>query len=169
MERLDKKFNEYCKKLNIKYKYSSCFEESEGEHKILNYIKNEVENNKNIVIYGLDADLLFLSLTDNLKHNLFVMREKQFFNKKEEDENLMDNVEDIKYNYVNINEFHKIINSYGISSNKFVLLCYLLGNDFLPSILSLNIKRKGIEHIINAYNNVSKKYIYLCNKYNTTQ
>ena len=101
-------------------------------------------------------NLLFLSLTDNLKHNLFVMREKQFFDKKEEDENLMDNVEDIKYNYVNINEFHKIINSYGISSNKFVLLCYLLGNDFLPSILSLNIKRKGIEHIINAYNNVKK-------------
>lgn len=156
MERLDKKFNEYCKKLNIKYKYSSCFEESEGEHKILNYIKNEVDNNKNIVIYGLDADLLFLSLTDNLKHNLFVMREKQFFNKKEEDENLMDNVEDIKYNYVNINEFHKIINNYGISSNKFVLLCYLLGNDFLPSLLSLNIKRKGIEHIMNAYNNVKK-------------
>ena len=156
MERLDKKFNEYCKKLNIKYKYSSCFEESEGEHKILNYIKNEVDNNKNIVIYGLDADLLFLSLTDNLKHNLFVMREKQFFDKKEEDKNLMDNVEDIEYNYVNINEFHKIINSYGISSNKFVLLCYLLGNDFLPSLLSLNIKRKGIDHIINAYNNVKK-------------
>jgi len=32
----------------------------------------------------------------------------------------------------------------------------LLGNDFVPSLLSLNIKRKGIDHIINAYNNVKQ-------------
>lgn len=156
MKRLHLKLEEYCKKLKIKNIYSSCYECNEGEHKIMQYIKNNIEKDKTIVIYGLDADLLFLSLTDNLKHNLFVMREKQFFDKMENENNDLNNVEEMKFNYVNINEFHEIINNYGISSNDFVVLCFLLGNDFLPSILSLNIKRKGIEHLLSAYRNVIK-------------
>jgi 5'-3' exonuclease len=149
MERLHNQFIKYCDKLNIKYKYSSCYEEGEGEHKIMNFIKKNGEKNKNIVIYGLDADLLFLSLTDNLKNNMYVMREKQYFDNKSE-KNVMDNIEKIVYNYVNINEFHKIINDYNINSDEFIILCYLLGNDFMPSILSLNIKKKGIENLIKA-------------------
>ena len=155
MERLHNNFINYCEKLNIKYNYSSCFEEGEGEHKIMNFIKKNNEMNKNIVIYGLDADLLFLSLTDNLKNNMFVMREKQYFDNKDE-KNLMENIEKNIYNYVNINEFHKIINDYNVKSDEFIILCYLLGNDFMPSILSLNIKKKGIEHLIKALLNVKK-------------
>ena len=166
MKRLDEQIINYCKKLNIKYKYSSCFEENEGEHKIFQLIRNEIDINKNIVIYGLDADLLFLSLTDNLKHNLFVMREKQHFNNdKTSEDNLMNNISNITYNYININEFHKIINNLKINFNDFnkiktndtiktddfVILCFFLGNDFMPSLLSLNIKNYGIEQLMEAY------------------
>ena len=106
MERIHKKFINYCKNLKINIIYSSYLEENEGEHKILQYIKNNIEFNKKIVIYGLDADLLFLALTDNMKHDIFIMREKQIFDNKEIDDDIIKNLE---YNYVRINELNNIV------------------------------------------------------------
>ena len=45
MERIHQKFINYCKNLKINVIYSSYLEENEGEHKILQYIKNNIENN----------------------------------------------------------------------------------------------------------------------------
>ena len=154
MERIHKKFINYCKTLKINVLYSSYLEENEGEHKILQYIKNNVEENKKIVIYGLDADLLFLALTDNMKHEIFIMRERQIFENKEIEEDIIQNLE---YNYVRINELNNIIREFDITAHDFVVLCYFIGNDFLPSLLSIDIKRKGLIHIINAYQTVRKE------------
>lgn len=154
MERIHKKFLKYCKELKINVIYSSYLEENEGEHKLLQYIKNNIEENKKIVIYGLDADLLFLALTDNMKHDIIIMREQQFFENKEIDDDIIEN---LKYNYVKINELHNIIRELDITSNEFVVLCYFIGNDFLPSLLSIDIKRKGLIHIINAYQTVKRE------------
>ena len=51
--------------------YSSYHTPSEGEHKILQHIKNN--HNTNIVIYGLDADLIFLSMASYA--DIHLMRE----------------------------------------------------------------------------------------------
>lgn len=40
--------------------YSSYLEDGEGEHKIINFIKKF--GDKTCMIFGLDADLIFLSL-----------------------------------------------------------------------------------------------------------
>jgi 5'-3' exonuclease len=154
MERIHEKFLNYCKKLKINVIYSSYLEENEGEHKILQYIKSNIEEDKKIVIYGLDADLLFLALTDNMKHDIFIMREKQIFENKEIEDDIIKNLE---YNYVRINELNNIIKEFDITAHEFVVLCYFIGNDFLPSLLSIDIKRKGLIHIINAYQTVKKE------------
>jgi 5'-3' exonuclease len=50
---------------------SSSYTPGEGEHKILQHIRNlDIKNDVN-VIYGLDADLLFLSLALH-KNNMFI-------------------------------------------------------------------------------------------------
>lgn len=53
----------------------------EGEHKIFNYIRNNFNNlNSNIIIYGLDSDLIMLSL-NHLKYtkNIYLYRETPHF------------------------------------------------------------------------------------------
>jgi len=66
----------YSKKSKIQYIYSSYHTAGEGEHKILQYIK--ANNTNNCVIYGLDADLIFLSLASR-KNNIYLLREESHF------------------------------------------------------------------------------------------
>jgi 5'-3' exonuclease len=74
MQKLHNKLLEYIKtKSNIIY--SSCYEPSEGEHKILQYIKSNIDYS--YIIYGLDADLIFLSLASQ-SNNIYLLRETTF-------------------------------------------------------------------------------------------
>ena len=156
MERLHKlivKYLEELKKSNVKCIYSSYHEPGEGEHKILQYIKKNVNPENIVIVYGLDADLLFLALSTGIEYNLFVMREQQIFSNKEPD---FDDY--IDYNYVEITQLHKIIEKLNINTDDFIVICYLVGNDFLPGLLTTDIKKAGLDKILAAYENVMKKY-----------
>lgn len=69
------------KKGKIKYIYSSYHTPGEGEHKILQHIKKNTEIDDNIVIYGLDADLIFLAMASN-RPNIYLLREQTLFQQK---------------------------------------------------------------------------------------
>lgn len=142
--------------MNIKITYSSYHVVGEGEHKIFNYIKrHNSDENKTYVIYGLDADLIFLSLASNVR-NIYLLREKlnftYNFEKHIEKYNSdyiyvsIDNTGDCIYNLINIESLNKTC-----IINDFMLICFLLGNDFLPHVPSIEIKNKGIEHLVSAY------------------
>ena len=161
MERIHNKMNEYMSELgtrSIKYIYSSYHDEGEGEHKIIQYIRNNIKSNANIVIYGLDADLLFLSMGLSLglglesSLNLYVMREKQIFSNEPINLN-----EAQEYNYVDCNQLNNLVSELDISTNDFIGICYLIGNDFLPNLLTLDIKKKGLDKILKAWNFMKKK------------
>lgn len=167
MERLNKCMEKYMEELElkgIKYIYSSYHDEGEGEHKILQYIKNNLTSSDSIVIYGLDADLLFLSLgvgsngsngsngLNNLKYNIYVMREKQVFANEEVDLNEIPD-----YNYVEIKQLHILISNLNVSTEDFIVLCYLIGNDFLPGLLTIDVKKGGLDKIFKAWNNIKNK------------
>ena len=155
MERLNKSMIEYIillKKQNKKCIYSSYHDEGEGEHKILQYIKNNLLPNTSIAVYGLDADLLFLSLGLNSKYDLYVMREKQVFTNTDVD---LDEIPE--YNYVEIKQLHILISNLGVSTNDFILMCYLIGNDFLPGLLTIDVKKGGLDKIFKAWDNLKEK------------
>ena len=68
--------------------YNSYMTPGEGEHKILQYIKENVYTNNEpraIVIYGLDADLIFLSMASHL-NNIFLLRETNQFTRSDDQE-----------------------------------------------------------------------------------
>ena len=156
MERIHNKMIEYLvelKKSKIKCIYSSYHEPGEGEHKILQYIKKNIRPEELVVIYGLDADLLFLALSTGENYNLYVMREQQIFNNTE-----LNLDEKIDYNYVEISELHKMISKLEINTNDFITICYLVGNDFLPGLLTTDIKKSGLDKILTAYETVKKIY-----------
>jgi 5'-3' exonuclease len=105
-----------------------------------------------IVIYGLDADLLFLSLGIGYNYDLYVMREKQVFANKEVN---LDEVPD--YNFVEIKQLHLLISNLNVSTDDFICLCYLIGNDFLPGLLTIDVKKGGLDKIFRAWDNLKTK------------
>lgn len=170
-------------KFDCKVIFSSSYTPGEGEHKLLQYLKKiDLKQNDNTVIYGLDADLLFLSLASK-KDNIYLMRETS---QMEIDGSKFD----AGFSYLSIDILKDIIKDEmtpRLKINKdlnikniiddFVFLCYFCGNDFLPTIPTLNIKPQnkkipnGIDTIIDAYsaviininNNNNKDINYLIN------
>ena len=170
---MDKLHEELIKfsRTNNKIIYSSYKEVGEGEHKILQYLKNNKNNNIN-VIYGLDADLIFLAMASKLS-NIYLLREESHINNKtKHNSSQVFDINDVNeplcflsidktietYNKHIINKLSENADIYEINLNKqynfiddFIVLCFLLGNDFLPHIPSINIKVNGLEYLINAY------------------
>lgn len=171
MEKLHQEILKHISKPNfkIKYTYSSYHTPGEGEHKILQDIKknNQDSINKTCVIYGLDADLIFLALASQ-KSNIYLLREEMYLKKDKNEENtdtfdiITDVAEDL--NYVSIDRTVDSINTLfdnllNIQTNKdftndFIVLCYFLGNDFLPNIPSIEIKNDGIDFILDNYSQI---------------
>jgi 5'-3' exonuclease len=170
MEKLNNKISEYfsIKKDNLEYIISASNDVGEGEHKIYQYIRKNKEYHKNTstVIYGLDADLIMLTLNHlEYSENLYLFRETPFFIK-----NIDDTLEENSYYLLDIPEFgNKLVcemidreNIENINYNKkiniindYVFICFLLGNDFMPHFPSLNIRTNGIDILLNIYNKVN--------------
>lgn len=126
----------------------------EGEHKIFDYIFFHGITKNTDVIYGLDADLIMLSIICN-KSKKFLLREPQHYHKNANTDTpfLWFNVERCKDNIVHFYENKIDICSY-------VFLCFLIGNDFLPNLSYLTIHNEGITKIMKTYQQVIENYNY---------
>ena len=157
-------------------------EAGEGEHKLFQYIRHSTNIcTKNSVIYGMDADLIMLSL-NHLKYtnNIYLYRETPvFINDLDKSLNMHE-----KY-IININLLGNIIYkeitndiimksdtpewlrdaefTMDLSFNKircsgfynkiedYIFICFLLGNDFLPHFPALNIRLNGFTILLECY------------------
>lgn len=147
-------------KYNFSVYISDQNEIGEGEHKLIRYIKN-----KNIflfdIIYGLDADLIQLTLIcDN--HNIFLMRESSHYI----------NESKISYNflYLDINLLRTSISRHLYDSEDqaflfdYIFITMFVGNDFLPGLSFLKIKNGAMDiiclHYKKTYRELKKNFIY---------
>lgn len=148
--------------------FSSGDVPGEGEHKILDYIKNmknEEIVNHNIIIYGLDADLIMLSLVSQ-KENIYLLREKTEYG------SFSFQFDEYKFLYLDINILKlSILNEmlplipdinahiHNNSSNHlliylindYVFLNFLLGNDFIPKIPWFSITNNFNDTLLYTY------------------
>jgi len=169
MEKLSKmidyefKFTE--KKYNCNSIIVSCSNEvGEGEHKLFNHLRSNQLQNDNVAVYGLDADLIMLSIF-NLKFskNIYVFREAPEFLKssipidiigKDTEPYFLD-IEHLTYCILN-----EMLCKY--SDNRriydYVFLCFFLGNDFLPHFPAMNIRTHGIQGLLDIYRNCIGNY-----------
>ena len=148
----------------------------EGEHKIMAEIRKRKDLAEHPVVYGLDADLIFLSLLN--QPNIVLLRENSFFGNDAADE--------AAYSYLDINALFTILNrilqpttnlsacaTMGVKNlvgtepaekeknlkNKdvkrllidYAFICFLMGNDFLPRLPSLRIRDDSLADVIVFY------------------
>lgn len=141
---------------DTKYVISDSDECGEGEHKILQRLKEK--NNETSVIYGLDADLIMLSLVSH-KPNIYLLRERTEYNI----ENLPVKGE---YIYMIIDSLKddickKIPNiPQSVAIDDYIFICFLLGNDFIKNSPSLCLRYDGLNTLVSLYNSVQKDYRY---------
>jgi 5'-3' exonuclease len=124
---------------NKSFIFDGSKNQGEGEHKIFHYLKT-LDFKKGVIINGLDADLIILSLLSNI-NNIYLMRENNdeitYLDINELKKSLL---EELKIIWKSLND-NEIIESYCV-------MCSILGNDFIPNIITLNMKNKGLTKII---------------------
>ena len=135
----------------------------EGEHKMFQHIRDhKTSKSGNIAVYGLDSDLIMLSVFHcKLFDNLFIFRETPEFGKQI----ISGHHNDSQYLFLHIQTFANAIlsemncNSYDNHLlYDYIFMCFLLGNDFLPHFPSLNIRTTGIDTLLTVYRNVIGKH-----------
>tara|TARA_R110002074_G_scaffold402251_1_gene605730 strand:+ start:3708 stop:5174 length:1467 start_codon:yes stop_codon:yes gene_type:complete len=155
MNKLEKYLNKYLK-FDIDYILDSSKNPGEGEHKIYHYIRYNKLNN--LVVYGLDADLIMLSLITKCD-NIYLLRERTEYN-----------IECIESDYIYLdiiklkNQIIKSIKptNYLLDDETliydYIFICFILGNDFIYHTPSINIRYNGLEYLLNIYNKLQNKY-----------
>lgn len=157
MEDLHLQLLEFCEQQTIQVIYSSYHTPGEGEHKIFDYIKLE-GNSRNCVVYGLDADLIFLSMASQ-KDNVYLLRETSHFGNSNDNSPLkyvsIDNLmTGLHTKYLEISEERAREMNVRNYINDYVFISMLLGNDFMPHVPSLDIRTRGLDILLETYINL---------------
>ena len=146
----------------------------EGEHKILNFIRaNSKELQGNYIIYGLDADLIMLSMVSGVR-DVFLLREEIEF-KRGSSEASKDHflyldidllkerlAENIHGEYIKLDPLFRLTQENGnnitpesrVKGNfidDYIVACFFFGNDFMPHTPSIDLRNKGHEQVLQAY------------------
>lgn len=162
MNTLNNSLKIYSESCKLKVILSDSSVRGEGEHKILNYIKNNINRDENLCIYGLDADLIQLSLVSKI-NNIYLLRETTEYNIENTNEEYIYLNIDILKNYILKElQLNRILDSNQIIDDT-IFLCMIFGNDFINHIPSINLRYNGYEILFDTYKLLQDRYQgYFC-------
>ena len=110
----------------------------EGEAKCITLIKKFAVSTDNVCMVGLDADLVMLCLSLRSRYpNIYIYRENMY-------------KEYLRY-VIDISKFIKSLHTTEGFARDFVCVCFLVGNDFLPSIPGVEIIHGGLNTFLSIY------------------
>ena len=159
MDSLNQFLKKSIKDFKIKTILSDSNEAGEGEHKIMHYLDKNIKHTDTNIVYGLDADLIMLSMIRC--HNVFLLRERTEYN--------LENINE-PYIYLDIcllkehviNKIKEPSIKYTITDktilNDYLFICFLIGNDFILNTPCINIRYNGLEYITKIYCNLQKDF-----------
>jgi len=133
---------------------SPADEPGEGEQKLMDWIRQHKPHD--VVVYGLDADLIVLSLWAHaaLGTKIDLFREETEFNGAVK----TDLFDGEQFMYFTLEHLAAVLHQkYGRGRAKcdfiqdFVAIMNLLGNDFVPHGMALKIRDNGIEQLLETY------------------
>lgn len=139
---------------------SASDDPGEGEHKMFQYMRENALATETIAVYGLDSDLIMLSLFHCFAcENIYIFREAPAFGKLVLDVSSGDELVFLDHRLL----AGAILNEMGVSTTvndargriyDYIFMCFLLGNDFLPHFPALNIRTHGNYTILDTYKRV---------------
>lgn len=149
----------------LKIYYNNMYVPGEGEHKLVRFLEQTISKGdfastgtkfpfKNITIMSPDADLIMLSLTllsNHASNKITILRENVF--DTIQGDYLFVDVNDLKKNIVNDIRSESIEFTFDeqYAIRDYVFFSFLIGNDFLPNVPSLEISNKGIDILFQVY------------------
>jgi 5'-3' exonuclease len=131
---------------HVGWTVSGVDEVGEGEHKIMKWLRDGTFDG-DIVVYGLDADLILLSMLvgEQKGLSLFLLREKQEFGRMAA---LAPGAAQ-EYQFMNIREFQGRLGLAGYADVlNYIGYMSLMGNDFLPHSLTHKLSDDGHEFVM---------------------
>lgn len=138
----------------------------EGEHKLFEFIRNNNHINDNTIIYGMDSDLIMLSLNHTkYTKSIYLYRETPHFI------NSLDSTLDPQHKYlIDINELadqiyyfltdktfviqNDSIELYYNKISDYIFICFLLGNDFNEHFPAINLRLNGLTVLLDLYREI---------------
>jgi 5'-3' exonuclease len=139
MRRLSRRLDTLCKK-HKGWSLSDDYESGEGEHKIMKLLRQNPNRKGPVLVYGLDADLILLTML-NSPCEAYLMREASEMGTVQT--NLFG---EETFSYFSLDVLKTTL--WKETPSKFDVLEYvsamsLLGNDFLPHSLSIKMREDG--------------------------
>ena len=127
-------------------------------HNCVRYLRKYRSMGESCCIHGMDADLIMLGLASPCE-DIYIVRDDSFKH-------------DVSH-VVNLGkarvELSKRLNNGATGNvkhiNDFLLMCYAVGNDFLPHAPGIEILSGGIDTMIEIYNDVEEEYGYLSRRF----
>ena len=149
---------------NIEVVFSNEKTPGEGEHIILNYVRKYGNVDESFCIHGADADLIMLSLGTHYP-NFYILRDDTF---DHNNKYFVINIANTAMKLAEIMRWNceKFTYDEKNAIDDFVFLCFMVGNDFLPHVPSLEIIESGIDIILSIYRDVGTTHGHLVKEQN---
>ena len=161
MDALTKRLIAWSKnELNLKTVVSGVYDSGEGEQKIMSYLRElglEADL-RDIVVYGLDADLIVLCLWHRRQYNwsFKLLREEVEMTGGVK----LDSMNDETMLYFDINELENVLqNKWAVDIRDYVGIMTFLGNDFVPHGMTLCIRESGIERLMDILEDINENLL----------
>lgn len=138
----------------------------EGEHKIMDFIRKlgaqkSFDNNTRHCIYGLDADLIMLSLSSHAPH-FALLREEVNFGRRSKQPATLENQnfyllhlsllrEYLELEFEEISDEMKFQYDFERILDDFILIMFVIGNDFLPNLPDLHLNKGAFPVILQTF------------------
>jgi 5'-3' exoribonuclease 1 len=139
---------------------SAADEQGEGEQKIMAWVRQQNAELKDVVVYGLDADLIILSILEHARSGRCVdlFREVTEFGGGTK----VDALGKEEFLYMDVEHLSSVLyENWGAGKARsqfltdFVGIMNLLGNDFVPHGMGLKINDEGIEQALQDLNRIN--------------
>ena len=127
----------------------------EGEHKLINFIRQYGGDDESFCVHGMDADLVMLSLATH-KDNFHILRE----NHRNRNEIFHINLQGLREDICRQLGWRDDCDNQNLIDD-FVFMLFSVGNDFLPNLPAMDILENGIEILFETYRTNASKYGYL--------